>query len=74
MSTGWENNDPAPIEFLHGRLLELFHEYRLRKTESMNVEINGGELNNIIARAKTLTYEKYEHLNLRQPIPKNGES
>jgi hypothetical protein len=25
---GWENHEPAPMEFFHSRLMEYFHEYR----------------------------------------------
>jgi len=71
MSQGWENLEPAPIEFMHGRLIDLFHEWRKSKTESATVEINGIELNNIIAKAKTETYKKYEGLDIGKPIPKD---
>lgn len=70
MSLGWENHEPAPIEYFHGRLMDLFHEWRRSKTEAITVEINGGELNNIIAKAKTETYAKYPKQNLKNPIPK----
>ena len=59
MSTGWENHEPAPIEFLHSKMMDLFHEFRLSKTNSTVVEINGSELTKIIAKAKTETYAKY---------------
>lgn len=71
MSEGWENTEPAPIEFLHGRLIDLFHEWRKLQTDSIRISIDGNELNNIIARAKGETYKKYEKLNLRKTIPKN---
>ena len=59
MSYGWKNHEPDPIEFLHCRLMDLFHEWRKTKTENTDVEINGTEFNNIIAKAKTETYAKY---------------
>lgn len=71
MSQGWENHEPAPIEFLHGRLIDLFHEWRRSVTTNTNVEINGIALNNIIAKAKTETYEKYKKLDLQKAIHKN---
>ena len=52
MSTGWENHEPAPIEFLHGRIMDLFHEWRISKTENTSVEIDGSYLSKIIAKAK----------------------
>jgi hypothetical protein len=61
MSQGWENHEAAPIEFLHGRLMDLFHEYR-RSTvgqENLSASMTGNEFNNIIAKAKTETYKKY---------------
>ncbi len=70
MSTGWENHEPAPIEFLHGRLLDLFHEWRRSKTENLSVEIDGTAFNSIIAKAKTETYAKYPKQGLRNPVPK----
>lgn len=70
MSYGWENHEPAPIEFMHGRLMDLFHEWRRSKTENTTVEINGNELNNIIAKAKTETYMKYPKQKLQEAILK----
>jgi hypothetical protein len=71
MSYGWENHEPAPIEFLHGRLMDLFHDWRLTKTKDTTVEIDGIELGNIIAKAKTETYAKYSRLKLDEPVLKS---
>ena len=71
VSTEWENVEPAPIEFMHGRLLDLFHEWRKSKTENTTVEIDGIAFNNIIAKAKTETYAKYHKQNLKKTIPKS---
>jgi hypothetical protein len=70
MSYGWENHEPAPIEFMHGRLMDLFHEWRKTKTENTTVEITGVELNNIIAKAKLETYAKYPKQKLQEAILK----
>lgn len=72
MSTGWENHEPAPIEFLHGRIMDLFHEFRRSKIgqENLSVEMTGNDFNNIIAKAKTETYSKYAKLNLTKVILK----
>lgn len=70
MSTGWENHEPAPIEFLHGRIMDLFHEWRISKTENTSVEIDGSDLSKIIAKAKLETYAKYSKQGLDQPILK----
>jgi len=70
MANGWHNHEPAPIEFLHGKLQDLFHEWRRTKTENTDVEINGIEFNNLIAKAKALTYEKYPKQVNSNPIPK----
>ena len=70
MSIGWENVEPAPIEFMHGRLMDLFHEWRKSFTEDTTIEIDGIALNNIIAQAKTETYAKYPKQNLQRNIPK----
>lgn len=51
--------------------MDLFHEYRLSNTSGTCVEINGSIFGNLIAKAKTLTYEKYKNQNLKKPIPKS---
>ena len=71
MSTGWENHEPSPIEFMHGRLMDEFHKWRKQKTENIDVEINGSEFNKIVYAAKCATYEKYKALGLDKPILKN---
>jgi len=71
MSTGWENHEPSPIEFMHGRLMDEFHKWRKGKTENTTVEINGLELNSIIVAAKLATYEKYKVLGLDKAILKS---
>jgi hypothetical protein len=71
MSEDWEKYESAPIEWMHGRMIDLFHEWRKSKTENTTVEINGSALNNIIAKAKTETYAKYKKLNLDKAIPKS---
>lgn len=66
MSTGWENHEPAPLEFFHARLMELFHEYRREKVgqAQINVSMDGRVFGNLIARAKNDTYAKYpKHVN-----------
>lgn len=70
MSQGWENYEPAPIEFLHGRLMDLFHEWRRTKTDNTTVEIDGIAFNNIIAKAKNETYAKYPKQKLQDAILK----
>lgn len=69
MSNGWEKFKPAPIEFLHGKMLELFHHFRKEKTDGLSVEIDGTEFTKIIANAKMLTYAEYP--NERNARPKN---
>lgn len=70
MSLGWENHEPAPIEFLHGRLMYLFHEWRRTKTDNTTVEIDGSAFSNIIAKAKNETYAKYPKQKLQKAILK----
>ena len=73
MDNSWENYEPAPMEHFHGLLMNKFHEWRRTKTDDTTVEINGVDLNNIIASAKTETYKKYEELgykDIRNAIPK----
>ncbi len=59
MSSGWDNYEAAPLEFFHGRLMDLFHEYRKTHNQPIRAEIDGNGLNNLIAKAKTETYAKY---------------
>ena len=67
----WANYEPAPIEFLHSRLMALFHEYRKEHgTTGFRVFMDGSDFTNLIAKAKTETYEKYEKLNLKRVIHK----
>lgn len=43
MSTGWENHEPAPMEFFHAKLMEYFHEWRkTRVTVSADGTSNTG--------------------------------
>ena len=62
--------EPAPIEFLHARIIAIFHEWKRSKTNDDSVEINGVELNNLIVSAKVETYNKYQSKDLQRPIPK----
>ena len=73
MDNSWDNLEPAPIEFMHGILLECFHEYRqLHGNRNRNwVEMSVADFNNIIAKAKMATYEKYHKLDLENAIPKS---
>ena len=71
MDHSWDNLEPSPIEFFHGLLMDKFHEFRRKRTENITVEINGMELNQIIADCKRETYKKYEVLNLKNAIPKS---
>lgn len=78
MSKGWENVEPAPIEFFHAKLLDLFHEWKRSKTEDADISIDGTTLNNLIAKAKIETYTKYRKQNLikqtiKKPSKKVGE-
>jgi len=60
MSQGWENYEPAPLEFFHGVLMDKFHEFRTQKGNADTlVMITGSDLNNLIAKAKMETYRKY---------------
>jgi len=71
MSIGWENHEPSPIEFMHGRLQDEFHKLRKTKTESTTVEIDGMEFNRIVVEAKKATYEKYKVLGLDKAVLKS---
>ena len=51
MSEGWENHEPAPMEFFHGRLQKEFHKWRKQNTEETTIEIDvkknrGGKIGN----------------------------
>jgi hypothetical protein len=76
MSQGWENHEPAPLEFFHSELMKQFHDWRRsvngEKTtnESAFIQIDGIKLGNLIATAKIKTYEKYKHMKLQEPVLK----
>jgi hypothetical protein len=80
MSEGWENHVEAPLEFFHGKLMDLFHDFRKSKThddsinswadKNVTILIDGGELNNLIAKAKNETYKKYHRLVNDKPVLK----
>lgn len=61
MSTGWENHEAAPLEFLHSKLMSAFHELRRSKgdNEEKTLTLNGSEFGNLIAKVKMETYAKY---------------
>jgi hypothetical protein len=71
MSDEFKKYESAPIEWMHGRMIDLFHEWRKSKTVNTTVEINGSDFNNIIAKAKIETYAKYHKLKLNKAIPKS---
>lgn len=57
MGTG--NYDPAYVEDFHGILMDKFHEFRRQKVgHDIKLSMTGGDLNNIIAKAKTELYRK----------------
>lgn len=66
----WENLEPAPMEYFHGKLMDYFHERRKMNGQNVFILMDGIDLNNIIARAKLDTYEKYPKQNLSRAIPK----
>ena len=70
LQESWKYYEPSPIEFLHARIEEEFHKFRSNKNQGVDVVMNGIDLTNIIASAKLATYEKYEALNLKDPVKK----
>lgn len=71
MDNSWENFEPAPIEFMHARMMEMFHDWRRERTSETTVMMNGSDFGNIIAKAKMQTYEKYKALDLGKAILKS---
>jgi len=61
MSQGWENHEPAPLEYFHGKLMDAFHELRGKKSDNseLTLTLDGIEMNNLIAKIKVETYRKY---------------
>lgn len=72
MDNSWENHEPSPIEFFHGRVMDEFHKFRKQNTKTTYVLMDGIEFNNIIVAAKNATYEKYKALNLDKAVPKSA--
>jgi hypothetical protein len=73
MSEGWENHEPAPLEFFHGKLMDAFHELRLKKGDNPDktLTLGGIEFGNMIAKIKMETYGKYPKQVSRKSIPKS---
>lgn len=61
MSTGWDNQEPAPLEYFHSKLLDAFHELRKKQGDNpgITLTLDGSGFNNIVAKAKVATYAKY---------------
>jgi len=72
LPTSWEGLESSPIEFMHGKLMDAFHEWRRSKTENITVEIDGELFSAIVVKVKLLVYEKYKKLNLNRPVPKTA--
>lgn len=72
MSEGWENHEPAPLEFFHGKLMDAFHELRLKKGDNPDktLTLGGIEFGNMIAKIKMETYSKYPKQVNREAISK----
>lgn len=72
MSSGWENNEPAPLEYFHGKLMDAFHALRKKKVgkDASSFTLDGREMNGLIAKAKKQTYEKYPKQVSNNAIPK----
>lgn len=72
MSEGWENHEPAPLEFFHGKLMDTFHELRLKKGDNPDktLTLDGIEFGNLIAKIKMETYKKYPKQVSQKAIPK----
>lgn len=73
MSSGWENFEPAPLEYFHGKLMDAFHQLRLQKGDNpeKTLILGGGEMNTLIAKIKVETYEKYPNAISQKAIPKD---
>ena len=73
MSQGWDNHEPAPLEFFHGKLMDAFHKLRLAKGDNpqKTLTLTGSELNNLIAQVKVETYRKYPKQVSPNAIPKS---
>lgn len=72
MSEGWENHEPAPLEFFHGKLMDAFHELRLKKGDNPDktLTLGGIEFGNMIAKIKMEVYAKYPKQVSREAILK----
>lgn len=73
MSSGWENHEPAPLEYFHGKLMDAFHQLRLQKGDNpeRTLTLGGSEMNNLIAKIKVETYSKYPNAISQKAIQKD---
>jgi hypothetical protein len=71
MSEGWDNHEPAPMEYFHARLMDGFHAFRRKKTNEFFVAMDGSDFNRIVVEAKNSTYKKYPKQVNDKAIPKH---
>jgi hypothetical protein len=73
MSQGWENHEPAVLEFVHGRVIDLFHEWRIKThgKDKLDPPVTGTEIADFIWKAKMEAYKKYPKQVNSKAIPKS---
>ena len=71
MAEGWENHEPAPLEFFHHELMEELRKKQPIKTSTTMVLMTMTEMNDCIAKVKGVTYNKYAKHISRDAIQKN---
>lgn len=73
MDSSWKDHEPSPIEFMHGRMIDLFHEYRKQNGISdLKVLMGGSEIAELARKARLEVYEKYKKLNLDKAVLKSS--
>jgi hypothetical protein len=65
------NTFGTPLEKFHSKILGEFHKWRKSFSESDSIEINGSELNTILAKAKNETISEFpiEYFTLSNAAP-----
>jgi hypothetical protein len=73
LDESWAKLEPAPLEYFHVRLFELFHQIRMAQAEKppLAILLDGGVFTSIIMQAKADTYAKYPKQVNKNPVPKN---
>lgn len=59
LSENWKGKKPSPLAYFHDQIMNHFHNYRLRKGDSVEVVVTGKEINEFVRLAKIDLLSEY---------------